>query len=400
MQPAALVFPSSTFVQGGSGMGAGWAESWFRLSRSHCSTTGRAALFDSDASTRYITLESRVERERRRTLRPRVAADGDSCLKDLFSLDAARVAGEDPDPTAYAAGLAACAATLRWKPARRLLREMTQRRLQISSDHVVTALEASSQNWDSALCVLRWAESEDWSVSTAAYNTALEACVFERRWTEALHILQELHEADDSPGADEETYSVVARACIGEWYWALKTLRLAEERQKSSRGAYLAALSACERCQRTQWVLRVLHDMRAAGIDLDHEAFDVAIQASGKARNWLKAVALLEEARVLDALPRTASAYSAALEACSKGLAWQHALWAMGLMETQRVIPDHIGFQAITEALQASEHPELVEKIKARSSAALKVSRQSAAVQSMPGQKLGEEELERLQWGF
>eukprot|EP00931_Biecheleriopsis_adriatica_P117240 TRINITY_DN92778_c0_g1_i1.p1 TRINITY_DN92778_c0_g1~~TRINITY_DN92778_c0_g1_i1.p1 ORF type:complete len:454 (-),score=109.32 TRINITY_DN92778_c0_g1_i1:23-1354(-) len=360
------------------------------------------------------------EGEEPRQLQPQAPAD-DPRMEALWQLDVERSSHEDAERS-IAACLSACAATLNWKPARRLLLTMHSRQIAISASHMVTALQASRKNWDAALRLLRWAEGLGVDLTIEAYNLVFEALACEKQWEWAVSLLEELRQSSLLV-PDAETYVFVARACqqAGQWRWAVKVARLAQEADLCDIRTWRLALIACEQAQETAWVLRLLRDMQIAEVSPDRSVFSTAICSSGKARLWLRSVELLEESRQLSKMPSDAAAFQASLEACAQASSWEQAVLVLGMMEAEKLTPGAMAFRAAACACEEAQQTELsgqLEEKAARSDAeALEQQKhqqpwladrkgvlasvaENRRLPARSARQLTREELDRLQCGF
>jgi pentatricopeptide repeat domain-containing protein 1 len=77
--------------------------------------------------------------------------------------------------------------------------------------------------------------------------------------------------------------------------------------------------------------------------------YNAAISACEKARNWKRALSLLEEAQQKGINP-TAITYNAAISACAKGKQWEMALSLLEEVQHKGIHPDIITYNAAISA--------------------------------------------------
>lgn len=107
--------------------------------------------------------------------------------------------------------------------------------------------------------------------------------------------------------------------------------------------------------------IAIYREMRAAGVQADLVAYNVAIAAAGKAQLWKKLAAVREDMLSSGTLP-DAFTYSSLLSACQAGGRWQQALDWVEEMEQAGVQPNVVHFTTLmTTLLRAGEWEKAID---------------------------------------
>jgi pentatricopeptide repeat domain-containing protein 1 len=95
---------------------------------------------------------------------------------------------------------------------------------------------------------------------------------------------------------------------------------------------YNLGISACAQARNWKKALQLLEEMQAKGVEPNVITYNATISACEKARNWAKALQLLEEMQAKGVEPNVIT-YSATISACGKGGQWEKALQLLEEMQ-------------------------------------------------------------------
>ena len=165
-------------------------------------------------------------------------------------------------------------------------------------------------------------------VDTMHYNVLIDMCAAQRRWREALGLLE----------------------------------RMRDRRVPRDTVTYNSLLKALHRSGRSKLAMKLFKRMRAEQVPPNTITFATAIAAAGRERDSRQALELLELA-VESGTPRNTIVYSAAISACEKAGEWQSALELLERMHKDDVDADVPLLNAATAACARGGNAEGAEAI-------------------------------------
>jgi pentatricopeptide repeat protein len=176
-----------------------------------------------------------------------------------------------------------------------------------------------------------------------SYNTAIDACARQGRSHEALDLLTELKHRGLEP--DDVTYNSAMRACgrAGEWRRAMDLLAEMRSRDKQpGLVTYNTAISACAQSGRADEALALLEECGALA---DVVTYNAAILACSNAKRHAAATRLLQVMRARGLAPDAVS-YTSAM----RGAGVQQALELVQRMRGEGITVAAVTYNAVLRA--------------------------------------------------
>ncbi|CAE7414440.1 unnamed protein product [Symbiodinium sp. CCMP2592] len=235
------------------------------------------------------------------------------------------------DVVAFGACISVCEKASQWQPAVQLLQYMDDCGMTPSN----AAIAACFDQWPVALSLLQRAALTD-AGSFAAVITSLGRGT---QWAQALSLLDEMEERDLQPDILALSSGISACEKGAQWETALALLgSMAHKKVPPNVFSYASAVSACEKCQKWLealfgYITDVLkfplegwdEQMFAESVQPNDVTLSAVMVAVSEQGLWEYCLGILQSHRSSVQCPNTA-AFNAAISACEKGKQWQTAL--------------------------------------------------------------------------
>eukprot|EP00903_Cladosiphon_okamuranus_P013139 g12253.t1 len=236
---------------------------------------------------------------------------------------------------AYNAAINACLGTGRNGQARALMRNMRERGLRPGREIFNSLLVACSDAFE-AFDILGEMEVARVDPDVASYTAAMGACSRGGNLKAALELFGMMRGTSPAAGAGGTGAGTSdSRAATGGGLGG-RGERIRQRAPRADAQAYGAAAAACARGLDHKAAVRLLGDMREAGLRPGRPMFGAVIDACARRGKWEQAVALLEEMTASGVAPALRH-YSSAIFACSMGENPGKGLELLSKMRKKRV---------------------------------------------------------------
>eukprot|EP00913_Durusdinium_trenchii_P010973 g10299.t1 len=214
-----------------------------------------------------------------------------------------------------------------------------------------------SAKWSEAISILQQLHQHGPTPNLITYNATLNVCAKARRWNEALKLLQNcmaLRLADTQSyntvlerGADRHRVQVIDQGLLAgyekRFQWQQAIQAAFHQGIRLDVISYNSLTSACEKGQQWQAALALFSQMQ---------------QERSHVQRWSLVICLLSDMHHKLLQPNVIT-YSAAASACEKGHRWAEVLELLGQMDSEDLQPNVITFTAAVRACELlSECPD------------------------------------------
>ncbi|CAJ1326891.1 unnamed protein product [Effrenium voratum] len=205
-----------------------------------------------------------------------------------------------------------------------------------------------SREWQWAAVLLHELHRDQLQNAVVACNAALSACEKAREWEPGLALLQELEDQQLADGiscnaaisacrspwpvaagllalarrrrlANVITYSAALNV-LEDWCWSLSLLSALPSNFRPSAVLCNAAMAACEKAGQWRCALQLFAEFPLRRLKEDDVTYGSVMSAFARAGRWQEAICFLQSLRDCSIIT-----VNAAISACEKGGAWQHA---------------------------------------------------------------------------
>jgi pentatricopeptide repeat domain-containing protein 1 len=250
------------------------------------------------------------------------------------------------------------------------LRSLHEKRLPLSARAIASALEPCMRDaaWEEALQLIEWASDAGITLDVVSYTCAITTCARAKRPQEVLHLLEHVEELErQSKGEvrlDEVPYAASMPA--GDLAFVLHVLeRMRLQGIARTPGAARSAMAALSLLLKDgdctdERGLNVLLDIfeHFPGGKQDRAAHNIAITACGRSGQWQRALSIFENMLRLNVNP-DAITYTAAIDACARGGRWVESRDLLSDMASSGLEVTEIAHTSVFDACASSPDSEV-----------------------------------------
>lgn len=263
-----------------------------------------------------------------------------------------------PDAMTYGTAIGSCARARVPDKALEIFGEMTKAAADgadkslnpnvIIYSSLITAMTASetSEWWPKALSLLEEMRAKDLTPSRICLNGVISVLERARQWQRALLVL------DDMDKPDEMSFCLAISACSRgqNWQWALEIFQRPANKASEDFVFYALANSFAKGGQ-WQRSLKIITDMREAGILPGVVAYNSAMIACDVTFEWQIALSLLQEMLTIEVAPDSTS-YGTLISACDRAKQYLLVMELLSDMEGRRLQPALVTYSLAVGACQ------------------------------------------------